>query len=123
MSRSGLGTALVLAMHALSPLLCPELAPFCLPWPCGFSWAVVLQWGAEVGASSPGWQEGSCLMGAASSCRIAFSTPFGVTFYCMLWFVPFDTIPVWQKCLWYLVMYCCFQACKSVRKAVLGCVL
>ncbi|XP_006030615.2 sodium-dependent lysophosphatidylcholine symporter 1-B-like isoform X1 [Alligator sinensis] len=44
---------------------------------------------------------------------IAFSTPFGVTFYCMLWFVPFDTISVWQKCLWYLVMYCCFQACKS----------
>ncbi|XP_019365579.1 PREDICTED: sodium-dependent lysophosphatidylcholine symporter 1-like isoform X3 [Gavialis gangeticus] len=44
---------------------------------------------------------------------IAFSMPFGVTFYCMLWFVPFGTTRLWQKCLWYLVMYCCFQTCKT----------
>ncbi|XP_060133359.1 sodium-dependent lysophosphatidylcholine symporter 1 isoform X4 [Zootoca vivipara] len=42
-----------------------------------------------------------------------FSTPFGVFFYTMLWFVPSDSLSVSLKFFWYLVMYCLFQTCMS----------
>lgn len=41
--------------------------------------------------------------------------PFGMFFYCMVWFTPSDTIPVYLKFLWYLTMYCFFQTSMSVR--------
>ncbi|KAM7150079.1 sodium-dependent lysophosphatidylcholine symporter 1-like isoform 3-T3 [Macrochelys suwanniensis] len=44
---------------------------------------------------------------------IVFSTPFGVVFYCMVWFTPSDTMPVSLKFLWYLAMYCFFQTSMS----------
>ncbi|XP_061486860.1 sodium-dependent lysophosphatidylcholine symporter 1-like isoform X1 [Rhineura floridana] len=41
------------------------------------------------------------------------STPFGVFFYIMLWFVPSDSLSVSLKFFWYLIMYCFFQTCMS----------
>uniref|UniRef100_A0A8D0HMZ7 Uncharacterized protein n=1 Tax=Sphenodon punctatus TaxID=8508 RepID=A0A8D0HMZ7_SPHPU len=45
---------------------------------------------------------------------IVVSMPFGVFFYCMLWFTPADSISVLLKFFWYLTMYCFFQTCMSV---------
>ncbi|KAL8179937.1 UNVERIFIED_CONTAM: hypothetical protein K2H54_074261 [Gekko kuhli] len=44
---------------------------------------------------------------------IVASTPFGVFFYFLLWFVPSDSLSVSLKFLWYLAMYCFFQTCMS----------
>ncbi|KAJ6655877.1 hypothetical protein lerEdw1_004647 [Lerista edwardsae] len=44
---------------------------------------------------------------------IVSSTPFGVLFYFMLWFVPSDSPSVPPKFFWYLAMYCFFQTCMS----------
>ncbi|XP_033009721.1 sodium-dependent lysophosphatidylcholine symporter 1-like isoform X1 [Lacerta agilis] len=44
---------------------------------------------------------------------VVCSTPFGVLFYTMLWFVPSDSLSVSLKFFWYLVMYCLFQTCMS----------
>ncbi|XP_060119633.1 sodium-dependent lysophosphatidylcholine symporter 1-like [Heteronotia binoei] len=44
---------------------------------------------------------------------IVASTPFGVFFYFLLWFVPSDSLSVSLKFLWYLAMYCLFQTCMS----------
>ncbi|XP_062445542.1 sodium-dependent lysophosphatidylcholine symporter 1-like [Rhea pennata] len=44
---------------------------------------------------------------------IACSTPFGVLFYCMMWFTLPDTTPVSLKFLWYLFMYSFFQTCMT----------
>ncbi|XP_077192116.1 sodium-dependent lysophosphatidylcholine symporter 1-like isoform X2 [Paroedura picta] len=44
---------------------------------------------------------------------IVASTPLGVFFYFLLWFVPSDSLSVSLKFLWYLAMYCFFQTCMS----------
>ncbi|XP_067410114.1 sodium-dependent lysophosphatidylcholine symporter 1-like isoform X2 [Emydura macquarii macquarii] len=44
---------------------------------------------------------------------IVSSMPFGVFFYCMVWFTPSDTIPAHLQFLWYLAMYCFFQTSMS----------
>uniref|UniRef100_A0A8D0E381 Sodium-dependent lysophosphatidylcholine symporter 1 n=1 Tax=Salvator merianae TaxID=96440 RepID=A0A8D0E381_SALMN len=44
---------------------------------------------------------------------IISSTPFGVFFYVMLWFVPSASLSGPLKFFWYLTMYCFFQTCMS----------
>ncbi|XP_027621775.1 sodium-dependent lysophosphatidylcholine symporter 1-like isoform X2 [Tupaia chinensis] len=41
------------------------------------------------------------------------STPFAVTLYCLLWFMPGDSLSVSVRFFWYLVTYCLFQTCLS----------
>ncbi|XP_027621776.1 sodium-dependent lysophosphatidylcholine symporter 1-B-like isoform X3 [Tupaia chinensis] len=43
------------------------------------------------------------------------STPFAVTLYCLLWFMPGDSLSVSVRFFWYLVTYCLFQTCLSRR--------
>ncbi|XP_062999904.1 sodium-dependent lysophosphatidylcholine symporter 1-like [Elgaria multicarinata webbii] len=44
---------------------------------------------------------------------IIFSTPFGVFFFTMLWFLPSASLSASLKFFWHLIMYCLFQTCMS----------
>lgn len=50
-----------------------------------------------------------------SSQRIIFSTPFAVTAYILIWFVPDISR---GQVMWYLIFYCAFQTLVTVSWAL-----